>query len=242
MSIDLKKIDLQKKIIFDLTKKIGIENQKAQVVLVMDKSGSMDHLYQSGYVQRVLERIVPVAMQFDDNQEFELYLFQNNCTKHNNNVNVKNVDGIVNREIINRYGWGGTSYAPPIKMIQEDYVPGSAKKSGFLSAFSKEKTEPLKYPVYVIFITDGENSDQTEASEALKKASNYGIFFQFIGIGNENFRFLKKLDDLSGRLIDNANFFQAQDIDKMSDEELYSKLLGEFPQWLKEAKSRNLIA
>lgn len=235
--IDLHKINLRKEIVFNLSKQKGIENQKAQVVLCMDISGSMSRLYSSGYVQDVIERIVPVAMQFDDNQEFELYLFQNKCTKHKNNVTLKNVDGIVTREILGKYEMGGTNYAPPIEMIKKDYIGGS--KNFFSSLVSKK--EPLEYPVYVIFITDGENYDHRETENALKDISNHGVFFQFIGIGKEHFQFLRKLDTLSGRLIDNANFFSVDNLQTMSDEDLYSKLLGEFPDWLPLAKKHNLI-
>ncbi len=237
MAIDLNKINLRKEIVLNLSKQKGIENQKAQVVLCMDISGSMSSLYTSGYVQDVIERIVPVAMQFDDNQEFELYLFQNSCKKHPNNVTLKNVDGIISREIWGKYNTGGTEYAPPIKMIQNDYASGG--KKGFFSSF--KKNEALEYPVYVIFITDGENSDHSETEKALKEISNHGVFFQFVGIGSAQFSFLQKLDNLSGRLIDNANFFQVQNLQTMSDNDLYSKLLGEFPDWLKLAKNHNLI-
>lgn len=235
MSIDLQKLDLRKKMVFDLSKKKGIENQKAQIVLCMDYSGSMGHLYRSEFVQDVLERIVPVAMQFDDNQELELYLFQNKCFKHKNNVTVKNVSGIIDREIYNKYDMAGTSYAPPINQI----VKENAGSKGFLGLGGSKG--PMDLPVYVIFITDGENDDRREAEAAIREASKFGIFFQFIGIGNQEFTFLDKLDHLSGRLLDNANFFPIQDLSKMSDQDLYEKLLGEFPDWLPLAKQHNLI-
>lgn len=236
MSINLEKLNLRKEIVFNLSKEKGIENQKAQVVLCMDYSGSMSDLYQSGYVQDVLERIVPIAMQFDDNKEFELYLFETGCKKHNRNVTLENVGGLINREIIGKYRMGGTNYAPPIKMIKDDYTAG---KKGLFSAF--KKAEPLDYPVYVIFITDGNNDDKSETESILRDISNHGVFFQFVGIGNARLDFLQKLDNLSGRFIDNANFFQVQNLQSMSDNDLYGKLLGEFPDWLKLAKQNNLI-
>ena len=127
MNVDLqKKLDLRKQLVLDISKKKGIENQKAQVILCLDISGSMDSLYSSGFVQQVLERIVPVAMQFDDNGEMELYLFESNCKKHGNPVTVKNVDGLIRREIYGHYEFGGTSYAPPINMI----ASGTAQAQG----------------------------------------------------------------------------------------------------------------
>lgn len=237
MTIDLSKLNLRKEIVFNLSKERGIENQKAQVVLCMDISGSMSTMYETGVVQDVLERIVPVAMQFDDNQEFELYLFNDKAQKHFNNVTVNNVSGIVKREIINHYNYGGTQYAPPMKMIGEDFA--KTKKTGFLKLSSKP--EAMDLPVYVIFVTDGENSDHMTAESTIRELSNHGIFFQFVGIGGAQFHFLKKLDNLSGRLIDNANFFEITNVISVSDSELYSKLLAEFPSWISEAKTKNLI-
>ena len=46
---------------------------------------------------------------------------------------------------------------------------------------------------------------------------------------------------MSGRFIDNANFFALDDFKKVSNSELYSRLLNEFPQWLQEAKNKGII-
>ncbi len=230
MTIDLeKKLNLRKQLIFDLSKQKGIENQKAQVVLCLDYSGSMSRLYSSGFVQEVLERIVPVAMQFDDNGEMELYLFHNKCFRQPKNVSVKNVVDYIAREI--RGDMGGTSYAPTIDQIVKENC-----HTGF---FGGKKAMDL--PVYVIFITDGDNDDHTKSEAAIKQASNHGIFFQFIGIGAAYFNFLQKLDNLPGRTLDNANFFPIQDLNAMSDNDLYSKLLGEFPEWLPQARKAGMI-
>ena len=55
------------------------------------------------------------------------------------------------------------------------------------------------------------------------------------------FPFLHKLDELPGRLIDNAGFMAVNDIDTIKDAELYDRLLNEFPQWLVKAREKKLI-
>ena len=253
-------IDLRKKQVAKIAKDKNISGtQKAQVVLALDFSGSFEPLYRNGFVQRVIERLVPVAMHFDDNGEMEFYLFESSCRKHKNNVTSSNVDGIINREILSKYSFGGTQYAPAINAIVEDYIPGAhstslikeKKKSMFGSLFGGKKdadvmespaTVKIKDPVYVLFITDGENSDHELSEEAIKNASKYGIFFQFVGLGNATMSFLDRLDTMEGRFIDNANFFQLNDIDKVSDEELYDRLLNEFPSWIGLAKNKGLIS
>lgn len=101
--------------------------------------------------------------------------------------------------------------------------------------------EPLNLPNYVIFITDGDNSDRSKAEYMITKISNHPIFFQFIGVGNSSFSFLEKLDEMDGRYIDNANFFSVFDINSMSDDDLYDKLFAEFPSWLRDSKVQDML-
>lgn len=198
----------------------------------------MDPLYKNGFVQRLLERLVPLAMQFDDNGEMELYIFQNNCQRHKNNVTLANFDGFVNREVYGKYNFGGTYYAPAFKMITEEYAPET--KKGFFGFGKSSNT--AKDPAYVIFITDGDNSDRENATRQIIEASKSPIFFQFVGIGNATFDYLDQLDVMKGRFVDNANFFQANDLDKMSDEELYERMLSEFPSYIDLAKNLGILA
>lgn len=72
-------------------------------------------------------------------------------------------------------------------------------------------------------------------------SSDKPVFWQFVGIGNGNFDFLNKLDTLEGRVIDNTNFLHIEEIDRISDDELYDALLAEFPFWLKEAKEKGIV-
>ena len=67
------------------------------------------------------------------------------------------------------------------------------------------------------------------------------IFWQFVGIGGRNYGVLEKLDDMTGRIVDNCNFFDLDSITSISDERLYELLLEEFPDWLNQAKARRVI-
>jgi vWA found in TerF C terminus len=227
MAISLAKIEERKQNVISLKKDKGIEGQKAQVVLCLDFSGSMRSLYQSGIVQETLERILPLGLAFDDNGEVDFYLFESGIRKMPSNITLGNIDGYINEKVMNKYDMGGTNYAPAINAIVEEFAETS--KSGF---FGGSKPKQLDLPVYVIFITDGENSDRSQAEKAMIEASKHGIFFQFIGIGNSSFSFLEKLDDMPGRVIDNADFFTVRDLKNTTDEDLYKKLMTEFPEWI----------
>lgn len=219
-------VDLMKTRV-DLVKKISLEKnipetQKSRVAIVLDYSGSMDHLYKSGFVQRLLERLMPLGIRFDDNQALDVFLFHHEAFEVGE-LTPDGFAGYIDNEISSNYRMGGTCYAPIVEMVTEKY------------------TKEVGDVAYVMFITDGDCSDKRESRKAITEAAKEGIFWQFIGIGKADFGFLKELDDMEGRFIDNANFFQVKNVDSMSDEELYSKMMDEYPQYLIEAKSKGII-
>jgi hypothetical protein len=228
----MKQLDLRKNIVLDLKKKKGIEGLKAQVVFSLDFSGSMNELYQSGMVQRLVERILPLGLAFDDNAEVDFYLFETGCTKMKENITLSNVAGYIDSKVLGKYNMGGTQYAPVINAIVKEF---SNKK--MFGGYGQ-----LSLPVYVIMVTDGDNSDKSEAETAIKNAAKAGIFFQFIGIGRSTFPFLEKLDTMSDRVIDNANFFPIDNIESKTDDQLYELLLNEFPGFIPQAKAKGLLA
>lgn len=221
----LKVLDLRKKQVEVLClEKPQLSNLISRVAVVMDISGSMSQLYRNGTVQSILEKILPIAMQFDDNGELDLWLFSNKFYRLDG-LTKENYYDFVNREILNHYSMGGTEYSPVMKDVCKKYMD----------------EDPMKIPNYIIFITDGDNSDQRETTKIVKQSSYKPIFWQFVGIGNSSFSFLEKLDDMDGRYIDNANFFQLNDINSISDKELYTRLLSEYPQWLDYEKTKEII-
>lgn len=219
-----RKISLRKEIVLDEVKKKNISSVRARVVFVLDHSGSMRNMYKNGTVQNLLERIFPIAMCFDDNAEMEFYWFDSHF-KELEPVNYYTIDGYVQKVILSQKDrFGSTYYSPIMEKIVKRYG----------------ESEPMNIPTFVIFITDGNNSDKASAKNALTKASYYNIFWKFVGIGNEKFDFLNKLDNLNGRLIDNANFVEINDINAIDDRTLYSELLTEYNDWLMLCRKNNI--
>lgn len=218
ISLEKSTVNLEKSII-NLSKTAGYDFSalKSRVKLVLDYSGSMRHMYSSGKVQDVITRLLPLALKFDDDGDLDCYLFSNGykkvipCTKDN----YKNY---VDKELqeTSCFYMRGTEYAP------------------VLNAIHKEVTAAI--PDFVIFITDGDNSDKPETNDIIRKMSKDNCFVIFVGIGNENFEYLSKLDNLSGRPVDNTGFVKCADLERVSDEELYDCLLSEYASWLKGRK------
>ena len=46
---------------------------------------------------------------------------------------------------------------------------------------------------------------------------------------------------MEGRVVDNAGFFALDDIDQVSDDDLYQRLLSEFPDWMRAAKTASIL-
>lgn len=140
-------------------------------------------------------------------------------------VTLDEIEGYVERVILARYKIReATNYAPPLRMLLKKY------------------RAPQPAPAFVIFITDGGNADRSATTEVIRELSGEPVFVQFVGIGKEDFPFLHKLDELSGRLIDNAGFMHVNDLDAIKDAELYDRLLNEFPRWLEKAREKAILA
>ncbi|MDY6804916.1 MAG: TerD family protein [Cyanobacteriota bacterium] len=223
---------LKKKVDLSLEKK-NLTTVKARVGIAVDISGSMDIVYKNGTLQKVLERLLAVAIRLDDNGKLDVWVFNEICQRLPA-VTEENYEDYANREILPTFGKVGNgrydNYAPFAIDVMQKYL----------------QEEPAKFPNLIVVIGDGGCTDSDRAELALKAASKYPIFWQFIGVPvpsqgssvseiNSNFEWLKYLDRMEGRVADNANFFEVSDIDAISDEELYDRLLNEFPLWLKDA-------
>jgi hypothetical protein len=229
-------IDLTKKVKVVLEKK-KIFGEKAQIVIAVDISGSMYSRFSTGKVQELLTRLLAIGMNMDDDKAIDVFAFNTGgysiaqATEHN-------IEGFVNNVFLRKVSVsGGTKYAP----VMSDIVKKFGNTGGIGKFFGMKRSAPVSVPTFVFFITDGDNFDKPETEKLIKDAANQAIFWQFVGIGSERFEFLQKLDDLSGRLIDNADFFAVNDISSISDDELYDRLLTEVPSWLKEARSKGVL-
>lgn len=241
MGIDLEKEVQRVKIVLD---KIGFE-EKVQVVLALDISGSMSYMYRTGIVQELVERLLAIGINMDANEEIDVFLFGENA-HHASAAYKTNINGFVNDKIRKRFPLeSSTYYSPVMKMIAKEFTPkqAAAPKSfiGKLFGKSTPAVEVNHEPVVVFFITDGANGDTSETETFIKQISDRPIFWQFVGIGNANFSFLEKLDEMGGRTVDNANFFDAGDISDISNDTLYNRILKELPSWHAEVKQKGIL-
>ncbi|QDH22759.1 VWA domain-containing protein [Saccharibacillus brassicae] len=219
------RIDLLKKKVAVTLEKKRISRQKGKVAVVFDASGSMNKLYKNGTVQRAFERILAIAASLDDDGMLDVWMFALEFVRAQP-ASAGDYEGYVNR-VYPFKGAGGRNNEPA---VMEDVI----------RKFTVEEPDSA-VPVYVVFFSDGGVSETKKISRLLTESSLHPIFWQFVGLGESNYGVLRKLDDLPGRLVDNAGFFALDDIDTVSDEDLYDRLFEEFPDWLNEARSKNIL-
>lgn len=251
-SVDLKKkvflekrISLEKKIeatapkLVSLTKKAAVSlekrnlgEHKAKVAICLDISASMSDMYSRGVVQEFVERILALGCRLDDDGSIDVFLFGENGHKPSD-LTISDFSGYIPRMLKEFPLEYDTKYSTAMELVRKFYVPN----------YNPKNTSPtaLEYPVYVMFVTDGVPSDKSAAVSAITHASYEPIFWQFLGVGTGSFSFLEKLDDLTGRYVDNADFFSMNSLNSMTDDQLFDRLMNEYPSWLKQVTAKNLV-
>ena len=215
-------VSLVKPLVLELKKK-NLETTVARVGLVLDISGSMVPRFKNGTVQSIVNKTLPLAVQFDDDGELDFWFYGTTARKMDS-VNLKNYTMAVPEDWKHlMLDLGGRNNEPIVmRMVVDEY-------------------KDTKIPAYVLFITDGGVNQKKEIQNIITEASHLPIFWQFVGVGGKNYGILEKLDTMTGRYVDNAGFFALDDFKKVSNEELYARLLEEFPSWLEEIKKKGMI-
>lgn len=215
-------VSLVKPLVLELKKK-NLETTVARVGLVLDISGSMVPRFKNGTVQSIVNKTLPLAVQFDDDGELDFWFYGTTARKMDS-VNLKNYTTAVPEDWKHlMLNLGGRNNEPIVmRMVVDEY-------------------KDTKIPAYVLFITDGGVNQKREIQNIITEASHLPIFWQFVGVGGKNYGILEKLDTMTGRYVDNAGFFALDDFKKVSNEELYARLLEEFPSWLEEIKKKGMI-
>lgn len=240
--IDLNKINKEAPELINLSKQTSIilekkklTSVKAQVGIITDFSGSMRKRYKSGEIQRVINRILPLAQAFDDDGEIDFAVFDTTAD-FLGTINLKNYRNAVEEFTAGRH-MGKTNYAEAIEKTMDYYgfkAYGLIREPRIISA---------DIPVFMIFLTDGSPDSRKNAKSALIEASYVPIFWKFISVGDESFDFLQKLDDLKNRLVDNADYKHlGNNIDGVSDDNLIEELLEEFNDWMRDAHARGILS
>ncbi|MCO7577115.1 MULTISPECIES: VWA domain-containing protein [Pseudomonas] len=230
-----KKVAAQAPALLSLAKKAQISLEKnnltkvrAKLAFVLDVSGSMNGQYSRGRVQEAMNRLMPLAVAFDDDGELDMFGFGAKPVQLSP-ATLSNYSDYIDTE---QGGWRKWDVGQRIndepkamRMVMDFYNRSGGSE-----------------PVYIIFLSDGGVHKNREITQLMMEASGRPFFWQFVGLGGHGYGILERLDDMAGRVVDNCSFFAVDDLHDLTEDALYDKLMKEFPGWLKEAKAKGIIS
>lgn len=221
---------------------------KAELIFDIDVSGSFEHEHKEGTTSKLIERLVPYAMELDPDGQIDVFTFsdgRHNVT-HVGTVTPDNCENYIVRKVVNRVlGWnGGTEYSYVLERNLQHFgwLPMPEGAGGLLSRFFGRPKAPVhqdRKRSIVVFVTDGENhtGDHVRTTRILEESEARGdeVYFLFVGACEHDvdFGFIRTIAER----FKNTGVVIIRDLDafvELSDDQLNAQLLGpELLDWLK---------
>ncbi|MDQ0582107.1 VWA domain-containing protein [Streptomyces rishiriensis] len=247
LPVDMRKrLSLRKEQVAVSLSKRGATGISARVVLVLDASGSMSFLYSRGVVADVVERMAAVAAQLDDDGEMQAWTFASDAARLPDlrlgelpewlRLHVR-----VGEISLFRRGKKPRKGMEPGQVDMRSVGIQNEEQKAIAQVRSYVRENPAAAPTLVLFFSDGGVYRDAAIERELRAAVEEPIFWQFVGLGRSNYGVLERFDTLPGRRVDNVGFFSVDDISTVPDQELYDRLLSEFPSWITEAGRAGIL-
>ncbi len=240
-----KRLSLRKEQVAVSLRKHGAAGITARVILVLDASGSMSFLYSKGVVADVVERMAAVAAQLDDDGEMQAWTFASNAARLPDlrlgelpewlRLHVR----VGQLSLFRRKKPGKGLEAGQVDMRMVGIQNEEQKAIAQVRTYVREN--PAAAPTLVLFFSDGGIYRNAAIERELREAVEEPVFWQFVGLGRSNYGVLERFDTLPGRRVDNVGFFAVDDISTVPDQELYDRLLSEFPTWRAAADQAGIL-
>lgn len=222
--------------------KRGLSGMRAQVMLYVDHSQSMEwpgrEYFTNGAVQAMVERALGFALQVDVDGVIPVKAFDNRLWQEvkvgweNTGRDVQDYRDVVDRHIWQRRNMGGTNYAVVLKDILRE-------------------AKTTETPLMAVIVTDGDPNDAYEATRLIKELANYPVFIKFLAV--EQVDYLEELDSMQDRLVDNvdAKFFDGKRdpdtgvvwprVKDISDLQFADAMADEWNTWIDEATRKGVL-
>lgn len=246
-------------------KKVAIDVETNKPVLrvgcALDISGSMGSLYRNGVVSDFVGKLLPFGILFDDNQQIDMWAF-NHSYQELPPATEAVYDNYVGKAMRGISISGGTSYAPVMEAIYEEYFGGQKMKTvsrqievteevpakGFLAKLTgKKETRVITKTIYeqvpdsagavdttpaMILFQTDGENTDTYAVRNLLRSHVNTPVYWFM-VGVGNDSSFSFLKEIADEF-PNVDFISVSDM-ALTDSELYDKLLSrEFGDWVKK--------
>ncbi|QNJ57155.1 hypothetical protein L3Y21_gp114 [Gordonia phage Rabbitrun] len=192
--------------------KRGLDGIRAEAVMLLDHSLSMEYDYENGSVQAIVERALGFALQIDVDGTIPVIKFDNRAHKPVD-VNLTNYQAVVRNSLYSRRNMGSTNLTAALAELK---------------AISRQSDSPI----FAIVVTDGEPNDTVSSEALVRELEGYPVFLKFLSV--RPVEFLDKLDDMSRALIDNADAKSITGTE--SDLEFADKMVDEWDTWIAAAQ------
>ncbi|MEU3792141.1 VWA domain-containing protein [Streptomyces fructofermentans] len=246
LPVDMRKrLSLRKEQVAVSLRKHGATGLTARVILVLDASGSMSFLYSKGVVADVVERMAAVAAQLDDDGEMQAWTFASNPAR----LPDLRIGGLPEWLRLHVRVGQMTLFRrkKPVRGLEPGQVDMRAvgiqneEQKAIDEVRTYVRNNPAAAPTLVLFFSDGGVYRNAAIEKELREAVEEPIFWQFVGLGRADYGVLQRFDTLPGRRVDNVGFFAVDDISTVPDQELYDRLLSEFPSWITAARQAGIL-
>ncbi|WP_406007963.1 VWA domain-containing protein [Streptomyces sp. NBC_00637] len=247
LPVDMRKrLSLRKEQVAVSLRKQGALGISARIVLVLDASGSMAFLYSRGVVADVVERMAAVAAELDDDGEMQAWTFASEAARLPDlrlgelpewlRLHVR-----VGEISLFRRGRKPRKGMEPGQVDMRSIGIQNEEQKAIAQVRSYVRENPAAAPTLVLFFSDGGVHRDAAIERELRAAVEEPIFWQFVGLGRSDYGILERFDTLAGRRVDNVGFFSVDDISTVPDQELYDRLLSEFPSWITAARRAGIL-
>ncbi len=209
---DIVKTEFNNKILSDNLH--NIKEQSFDFCLVIDKSSSMNELYNKGIVQDVFEKIFAIPQILSNDKICNSWAYASQYSRISD-ITENNIKDYIDKEVIPTQIGGGNNEVLVMEDILKKYINEDKRKNELI----------------VLFITDGGISNGLQIRNIIAYNKDKPIFWQFIGVGYDDFSSLKEIKDIG-----NAGLSIIKDI-QLPEEELYKNIFIKFPNWSNNRKS-----
>ncbi len=198
---------------------------RAQVVVLLDHSGSMRRDFENQSVQKLLTRALGFSLQVDADGTVPVIPFDSRVWP-TVDVTQANFSTVVDTSLFKPNNMGSTNLTDALVQV-------------------KELANNTDAPLFVVIITDGNPDHKPSVTKLVCELAGYPAFLKFLALRPVDY--LSELDDLddSKRLLDNVDAKPEKgtslDLLTCSDADFIDAMVDEWDTWIKAATNAGVL-